>query len=57
MLLQEERRVEWTVIGVVDDVRYVTAGTARRPELYYCYRQMGRRVPVQTVTLLLRNIW
>jgi predicted permease len=46
---------EWTVIGVVEDVRYVTAGDSSQPELYYSYRQLGRRVPVQTVTLLLRT--
>ncbi len=46
---------EWTVIGVVEDVRYVTAGDSSQPELYYSYRQLGRRLPVQTVTLLART--
>ena len=47
--------VESTVIGVVDDVRYVTARDSSQPELYYSYRQMGGRLPVQTVTLLVRT--
>ena len=46
---------EWTVIGVVEDVRYVTSTDSSQPELYYCYRQMGGRLPVQTVTLLART--
>ncbi len=45
----------WTVIGVVEDVRYVTATDSSQPELYYSYRQMGGRLPVQTVTLLART--
>ena len=44
-----------TVIGVVDDVRYVTAAVTSQPEMYYSYRQMGGRLPVQTVTLLTRS--
>jgi putative ABC transport system permease protein len=44
-----------TVIGVVDDVRYVNAATTSLPEIYYSYRQMGGRLPVQTVTLLTRS--
>jgi hypothetical protein len=48
-------QVEATVIGVVDDVRYVTATESTQPELYYSHRQMGGRLPVQTVTLLART--
>jgi predicted permease len=44
-----------TVVGVVDDVRYVTSATVSQPELYYSHRQLGRRLPVQTVTLLART--
>ncbi|HSC27673.1 MAG TPA: FtsX-like permease family protein, partial [Vicinamibacterales bacterium] len=47
-----ERR-ESTVIGVVDDVRYVTAGDSSQPEIYYSFRQM--RLVTPTFTLLLRT--
>lgn len=44
-----------TVIGVLDDVRYVSAqDQASQPEMFYSYRQMDGRLPVQTVTLLVR---
>jgi putative ABC transport system permease protein len=46
--------IQATVIGVVDDVRYVTAHDATQPELYYSFRQLGGRVPVPAVTLLVR---
>jgi putative ABC transport system permease protein len=45
-----------TVIGVLDDIRYVSAqDQVSQPEMFYSYRQMDRRLPVQTVTLLLRS--
>jgi putative ABC transport system permease protein len=45
-----------TVIGVLDDVRYVSAqDQASQPEMFYSYRQMDGRLPVQTVTLLVRT--
>jgi putative ABC transport system permease protein len=45
-----------TVIGVLDDVRYVSVQDgASQPEVFYSYRQMDRRLPVQTVTLLVRT--
>jgi putative ABC transport system permease protein len=47
--------VETTVIGVVDEVRYVTAGDTSQPELFYSHRQMKGRLPVNTVTLLART--
>jgi putative ABC transport system permease protein len=50
----DEQR-ESTVVGVVDDVRYVSAGDSSQPELYYSYRQMGGRLPVGVVTLLVRT--
>ena len=46
------QQLEATVIGVVGDVRYVTAADSSQPEVYYSYRQMEGRLPVQTVTLL-----
>jgi putative ABC transport system permease protein len=48
-------RIECTVIGVVDDVRYVTSDQLVQPEIYYSFRQMGYRLPVQTITLLVRT--
>jgi putative ABC transport system permease protein len=48
-------QVEATVVGVVDDVRYVTGRDTSQPEVYYPHRQMGGRLPVQTVTLLVRT--
>ncbi len=45
----------WTVIGVVEDVRYVRSTESSQPELYYSYSQMEGRLPVQTVTLLART--
>lgn len=47
--------VEATVIGVIDDVRYLTAADAARPEMYYSYRQFKGRVPVPVATLLVRS--
>jgi putative ABC transport system permease protein len=47
--------LESTVVGVVEDVRYVTGTRPSQPELYYDYRQLRGRLPVQTVTLLLRT--
>jgi putative ABC transport system permease protein len=44
-----------TVVGVVEDVRYVTGARPAQPELFYDYRQLRGRLPVQTVTLLLRT--
>jgi putative ABC transport system permease protein len=46
--------IESTVIGILEDVRYVNAATRSQPELYYSHRQMRGRLPVQTVTLLAR---
>jgi predicted permease len=49
-----ETPVEATVIGVVDDVRYVTSRERVQPELYYSFRQMDYQLPVQAVTFLVR---
>ena len=46
--------LEATVIGIVNDARYVSEGDHAQPELFYSYRQMGGRLPVQTITLLAR---
>lgn len=47
--------VDATVIGVVDDVRYVTSAEPTRPEMYYSYRQFRGRLAVTVVTLLVRT--
>jgi len=46
---------EATIVGVVDDVRYISSTTSSLPELYYSYRQFGRRLPVPSVTFLVRS--
>jgi predicted permease len=48
-------QIEWTVIGVVDDARYVKTEVSTQPELFYAFRQLKGRLPVQTVTLLLKT--
>ena len=48
------KMVEVTVIGVIRNVRYVTGTEITQPEVYYSYRQMRGRLPVQTVTVLTR---
>jgi predicted permease len=49
------KEVEVTIIGSVETVRYVTGAEISQPEVYYSHRQMGGRLPVQTVTLLTRS--
>jgi putative ABC transport system permease protein len=51
----EGEQLESTVIGIIDDVRYVTAAEVSQPELYYSHRQMYGRLPVQTITLVART--
>lgn len=46
--------VESTVIGVVDDVRYVGAPTTSLPELYFSHRQMRGRLTVPVLHLMVR---
>jgi putative ABC transport system permease protein len=46
---------EATVVGVVDDVRYVSATSASLPEVYYSYRQFNRQLTVPVVTFLVRT--
>jgi predicted permease len=50
-----DEQVETTVVGIVDDVRYVGTGRAALPELYYSHRQIRGGLPVPVVTLLLRT--
>lgn len=44
-----------TIVGVVDDVRYLSGAQASQPEIYYSFRQFGRRLAVPTITLLIRT--
>jgi putative ABC transport system permease protein len=46
---------EATVVGVVDDVRYLSSREAAQPELYYSFRQLGGRLRIPVVTLLVRT--
>jgi predicted permease len=46
---------EATIVGIVDDVRYVAAADSSQPEIYFCYRQFGGRLPVSVVTLFVRT--
>ena len=47
--------VEAIVVGVVDDVRYLTAGDVSQPEVYYSFAQFKGLVKVPVVTLLVRT--
>jgi putative ABC transport system permease protein len=51
----QDPTVQATIIGVVDDIRYITSTTVSMPELYYSYRQFNRRLPVPSVTFLVRT--
>jgi predicted permease len=44
-----------TVIGVVDDVRYLSDVESAEPEIFYAFEQMPGRLPVPVATLLLRT--
>jgi putative ABC transport system permease protein len=46
---------EAAVVGVVDDVRYVTTAEPTPPEMYFAYQQMGGQMKVPAVTFLLRS--
>ena len=52
---QSDDGTQATVVGVVDDVRYLTAADATQPELYFSYRQMKGRLAVPVITLLVRT--
>jgi predicted permease len=44
-----------TIVGVLDDVRYLSATDATQPEIYYSFLQLRRRLTVPVVTVLLRT--
>ena len=47
--------IQATVVGVVDDVRYVSRTSVSQPELDYAYSQFRRALPIQTITLMVRT--
>jgi putative ABC transport system permease protein len=50
----DREAAESTVVGVVDDVRYLTASGSPQPELYYSYRQLRSALDVPVVTLVVK---
>ena len=50
-----EPRASATIVGVLDDVRYLAASDNTQPEIYFSYLQLDRRLPVPVVTLVLRT--
>jgi len=51
----QQEQEDATVIGVIDDARYLTAGNTTQPEIYYVFTQLGGGLPVSTVTLVART--
>jgi predicted permease len=47
--------VRATVVGVVDDVRYLSATASTQPEIYYSYLQLNSRVPTPVANLVVRT--
>ncbi len=43
-----------TIVGVIDDVRYVSPADTTQPEIYYSYLQLGHRLATPVLTLILR---
>jgi ABC-type antimicrobial peptide transport system permease subunit len=52
---QEDDHPQGTIVGVVDDVKYVAPDTPLQPEMYFSYRQMNGRLLVPVITLLVRT--
>jgi putative ABC transport system permease protein len=44
-----------TIVGVLGDVRYLSAADSTQPEIYYSFLQLRRRLTVPVVTLVLRT--
>jgi putative ABC transport system permease protein len=44
-----------TIVGVVDDVRYLATNDSTQAEVYYSYRQLKGRLIVPVLTLLVRT--
>lgn len=47
--------VEATVVGVIQDIRYMTADEAASPEIYYTHRQLPGVLPLPIAMLLVRT--
>jgi putative ABC transport system permease protein len=50
-----EAPVPATIVGVLDDVRYLSAADRTQPEIYYSFLQLRQRLTVPVVTVLLRT--
>ncbi len=44
-----------TIVGVVDDVRYLSSAEATHPEIYYSYLQMQHKYQIPTVNLIVHT--
>ncbi len=44
-----------TIVGVVDDVRYLSPSDVTQPEIYYSYLQLNRRLVTPVLNLLLHT--
>jgi predicted permease len=49
------QRAHSTVIGVVDDVRYLAPHAVSQPEIFYAYRQMRGQLRVQALNVVVRT--
>jgi putative ABC transport system permease protein len=49
-----KERTEATIVGVVEDVQYIGGPVRSQPEMYFSYRQLTRKAPFSTATLLVR---
>ena len=52
---QGNERTQGTIVGIVDDIKYVAPNTPLQPEMYFSYRQRGGRLAVPVITLLVRT--
>ncbi len=50
----EDAKRDATIVGVVDDVRYLSPAEATQPEIYYSYLQLGHRLLTPVLTFVLR---
>ena len=46
---------EATIVGVIEDVRYLSADDPTHPEIYYSSRQFDGKLPVSVLTLMVRS--
>lgn len=51
----QSEQSEAEIVGVVEDIRYLAARDSSQPEMYYSFRQLKGRLPIPTVTLLVRT--